>query len=74
MACDAWTGTGLKGILENRHPQDINMMPEELWKPRLETLAKVALQKQKQGETVDPFDLKPLYVRRSAAEEKADGV
>jgi tRNA threonylcarbamoyladenosine biosynthesis protein TsaB len=50
----------------------ILMTPEELWRARASTVAKIGIEMARRGEFADPFKLAPTYIRKPEAEEKAD--
>jgi tRNA A37 threonylcarbamoyladenosine modification protein TsaB len=50
----------------------LTIAPAELHRPTAFAIAKVGLRLSLEGKYADPFALNPLYIRRSAAEEKAD--
>lgn len=63
------TGPGLKG-----HEQDIsssiNQTPVTDWQPRAETLLALGLLRLRRGERDDPYQVEPLYLRASQAEQQ----
>jgi tRNA threonylcarbamoyladenosine biosynthesis protein TsaB len=56
-------------LLEDR----CRVLGEEFREPRAETVARLGLSKLRQGAGDDPWRLVPIYVRRSAAEERKGG-
>ena len=70
-------GPGLNKIdaklREKLSGQKVVIQPEDLWCPRADTLARIAFELTSSGVETSPWKLKPRYLRRSAAEEKADG-
>jgi tRNA threonylcarbamoyladenosine biosynthesis protein TsaB len=51
----------------------IRVAPRELWLPSAATIGRLAAMKHAAGERDDVWRLMPLYLRKSAAEEKAGG-
>ena len=58
--------------LAERLPAGVQPVDESLWSPRAATVGRLALAHYATGRRDDPWQLVPLYLRRSAAEEKAD--
>jgi len=58
--------------LAERLPAGVQLIDESLWSPRAATVGRLALAHSAAGRRDDPWQLVPLYLRRSAAEEKAD--
>lgn len=52
-------------------PADWKLTPEEDWSPDAATVARCGRLRFLEEGSDDPFQLQPLYIRRSAAEEKA---
>ncbi|WP_339749886.1 tRNA (adenosine(37)-N6)-threonylcarbamoyltransferase complex dimerization subunit type 1 TsaB [uncultured Rubinisphaera sp.] len=52
-------------------PADWKLAPEEDWSPDAATVARCGRLRFLEEGSDDPFQLQPLYIRRSAAEEKA---
>ncbi|HSW45090.1 MAG TPA: tRNA (adenosine(37)-N6)-threonylcarbamoyltransferase complex dimerization subunit type 1 TsaB [Phycisphaerae bacterium] len=48
----------------------IQILPEELWQPRAESLYRIGIEMAKAGQYTAGGDLLPLYIRRPEAEEK----
>jgi len=80
-AADAWlaeldTGTTIIGpALAKFAPQNpalSTLAPREAWFPDAATVGRLAAQRAATGEVDDAWQLAPLYLRRSAAEEKRD--
>lgn len=71
--CDAaipLTGPGLaRWPLDETPP--LRLAPEQ-WAPRAEHIARIGARRALAGETDDLWTLEPLYIRRSAAEERLD--
>ena len=65
----AVTGSGLKGLVDLL-PQSAVMVNEEFWAPRAATVGQLAFCDYQTGRRDDVWQLLPLYIRRSAAEEK----
>lgn len=65
------SGPGL-ATLATRLPDGITALPKELWTPSARSVARVALAHHVAGRRDDVFQLVPLYLRNSAAEEKWD--
>ena len=63
------TGPALQK-LEDEVPQNVTIADSSLWYPQADAVAKLCWKKFQAGETVDPFQLVPIYIRKSAAEEK----
>ena len=64
------TGPGLRTFAEDL--QNFHILEETQWTPRAAMIAKLAAERFEAGEKDDPWTLEPFYMRRSAAEEKAD--
>jgi tRNA threonylcarbamoyladenosine biosynthesis protein TsaB len=58
--------------LRHRLPEYVRVAPEPTWTPMAASVGRVAWQRYAAGERDDVWELAPLYLRRSAAEEKAD--
>lgn len=54
-------------------PGRVRLLPEQNWFPRAAEVARIGRQRAIAGAADDAWRLEPLYLRRSAAEEKADG-
>jgi len=65
------TGPGL-GPLRDLLPSVVNVLPESSWLPLAEDVGRLAWQAHQRGERISAWELLPLYLRRSAAEEKWD--
>lgn len=50
-------------------PSNVHTAPQETWIPRASTIAQLAAERYTAGHRDDLWKLKPLYLRRSAAEE-----
>lgn len=70
----SFTGMSIERIkkqLDQDHPLALEkILPEELRSPDAIAVALIGQRELKKSGPVDPFELKPLYIRRSAAEEK----
>ncbi|OAI57483.1 hypothetical protein AYO47_01685 [Planctomyces sp. SCGC AG-212-M04] len=83
-ALDQWltetaAGDVVSGPAASKWPDDIAnaklvVAPVELQRPTAAMVARCGLEKARAGEFTDPFALIPLYIRRSAAEEKLDAL
>ncbi len=51
-------------------PRGVRIVPAELWQPTARSVGRLALARYAAGRRDDVFQLVPLYLRRSAAEEK----
>lgn len=49
-----------------------HVLPNTLWHPRAETIARIGRAMAEGGELADLWQLEPFYIRKSAAEEKLD--
>jgi tRNA threonylcarbamoyladenosine biosynthesis protein TsaB len=58
--------------LRDRLPQHIRVAPEMSWTPAAATVGRIAYRHHLAGDRDEVWRLAPLYLRRSAAEEKAD--
>lgn len=67
----AVSGPGLSR-LEGQLPAGVPVVERSLWKPQAATLAKIAWRRHLAGERDDLWRLAPIYLRKSAAEEKWD--
>jgi tRNA threonylcarbamoyladenosine biosynthesis protein TsaB len=70
-------GDVVSGPAASKWPDDLAaarlaVAPPELLRPTADLVARCGLEKAVAGEFTDPFTLSPLYLRRSAAEEKLD--
>lgn len=68
---DVVTGPGLDGISQSVAPR-CQVLPPEYWQPQARDVGRLGRQAARQGLTTSCWDLLPLYVRKSAAEEKWD--
>ena len=66
------TGPGLKRV-SNKLPERVAIARRELWEPSAASIARLANLELANGHEDDPWSLKPVYFRRSAAEEKMSG-
>src|SRR5690606_13051672 len=60
------------GKLRERIEQQAAVLDEELWFPRAVEVARIGRRRAAAGDTDDLWTLEPLYLRKSAAEEKAE--
>lgn len=65
------TGPAIEKLKE-RIQQSVCILPESTWHPSARTVARVGHTMAQAGQTVDHWSLVPLYLRKSAAEEKAE--
>ncbi|HWB00361.1 MAG TPA: tRNA (adenosine(37)-N6)-threonylcarbamoyltransferase complex dimerization subunit type 1 TsaB [Pirellulales bacterium] len=65
------SGPGLERLV-TRLPADTKVAPRETWTPRAATVGALAYARYTAGQRDDLWTLAPAYLRRSAAEEKAD--
>lgn len=65
------TGPALEAFLP-RLPTDVLAAPRERWMPSATTVGRLAAAKYAAGQRDDVWTLAPLYLRRSAAEEKKE--
>jgi len=66
---DVITGPALAKSAEI-FPAECRLLPQDLWLPRAMAVAELGLTRQEQGEITEPVQLKPVYLRQSAAEER----
>lgn len=68
----AWvTGPGC-ALLDERARAALQLAPRETWSPRAATIARIGLRRWSADDVDDVWRLAPTYIRRAAAEEKAD--
>lgn len=65
------TGPALR-TLEGRLPAQARVAPREFWSPSAAAVGRLAWREFLAGRRDDPFQLAPLYLRRTAAEEQWD--
>jgi tRNA threonylcarbamoyladenosine biosynthesis protein TsaB len=65
------TGPGLS-LLQGHPARTFQLLPSELADPRATAIGMLGREQLLAGELADPWLLEPHYIRRSAAEEKAD--
>ena len=63
------SGSGLSKLLD-RLPPGVIIVPQDLWEPRAATVGRLAWQEYQCGRTDDLWQLAPVYLRPSYAEEK----
>lgn len=68
----ALSGPGLRKLSAAPLPQNVRVLPSELWFPRAALIAALGEQMLITGPPADPFLLEPFYLRASSAEEKRD--
>ncbi len=68
---DCITGPGL-ALCAEQIPSACRRLSEEFWIPTARQVARLGARQIEHGETADCATLEPFYLRRSAAEEKAD--
>jgi tRNA threonylcarbamoyladenosine biosynthesis protein TsaB len=68
---DSVTGPGVEAIA-NTVAQQCRVVPAEFWHPQARWVGRLAFQMQRANQLTTCWDLQPLYVRKSAAEEKWD--
>lgn len=73
-AGDVVSGPAASKWLDDIANAKLVMAPAELHRPSAAMIARCGLEKARAGEFTDPFALIPLYLRRSAAEEKLDAL
>jgi tRNA threonylcarbamoyladenosine biosynthesis protein TsaB len=62
------------GKLGGRLPHDVTVVDAALWSPQAASVARLAWERHQAGDYDDVFKLLPLYLRKSAAEEKREKV
>jgi tRNA threonylcarbamoyladenosine biosynthesis protein TsaB len=67
----AVTGPALEK-LQPQLPRHVTVVDPAAWTPRAETVARLAFRRYHAGERNDIWSLTPLYIRKSAAEEKLE--
>jgi len=65
-----WVSGPALGKLAPRLPEHVRLVPNELWKPTAEAVARLAARDYQAGRRDDLWTLAPCYWRPSAAEEK----
>lgn len=68
---DVVTGPGLEGIVAGLSEQ-CRVLPEEYWQPHARWVGYLGLRRLEAVKLTTAWELSPLYVRKSAAEEKWD--
>lgn len=80
LTVDAWLGQLAPGQvvagpplerIADRLPKGVESAPQEVWRPKAVTVGQLGYSLMTSGRTIDPMQLTPYYIRRSAAEEKA---
>lgn len=66
-----WVSGPLLGRIAERLPAHVKQVDAELWQPTAAAVGRLAFLARQSGRRDDVFQLVPLYVRRSAAEENA---
>jgi tRNA threonylcarbamoyladenosine biosynthesis protein TsaB len=67
-----WVSGPVLGRIADRLPAHVRRVDAALWQPTAASVGLLAFGRYRAGERQDVFQLVPLYVRRSAAEEKAE--
>jgi tRNA threonylcarbamoyladenosine biosynthesis protein TsaB len=67
------SGPGLE-TYQAQVPENLRVLPPACWRPHARRVALIAERSASQGRVDDVWRLEPLYIRRSAAEEKRDAV
>jgi tRNA threonylcarbamoyladenosine biosynthesis protein TsaB len=68
-----WAATGpILERLADRLPADAQVVPREFWTPSGSSIGQLGWRLFTAGQRDDPFQLVPLYLRRTAAEEQWD--
>lgn len=68
---DVVTGPGLEGVADELRGR-CSILPEEFWQPHARWVGRLGLGQLQAGHLTSAWELSPLYVRKSAAEEKWD--
>lgn len=71
-AGDVVAGPGIGRWRSRLEGGGLAVSSEEFWSPTAADVARCGREQAARGEFADPFDLVPMYVRRSAAEEKLE--
>lgn len=71
MPDDAVTGPAIE-MLADRLPAGVLVVESRLWQPVAATVGRLAALRYAAGDRGDAWKLAPIYIRRSAAEEKRD--
>jgi tRNA threonylcarbamoyladenosine biosynthesis protein TsaB len=69
---DIVTGPGLAVVDRNPAAAMWGSLPESVWTPSARTIAEIGARQIAEGRLADCATLEPFYLRRSAAEERAD--
>jgi tRNA threonylcarbamoyladenosine biosynthesis protein TsaB len=69
---DVVTGPAVEKWTEQLMARGLVVPPAEYHRPTAAGVGRCGLRRVRRGELADPFTLAPLYIRRSAAEEKLD--
>lgn len=71
QADDVITGPGLENISQEV-AQRCRVLPIEFWQPNARWIGRLGLRQVQAGQLTSCWELRPLYIRKSAAEEKWD--
>ena len=63
------TGAGLPKLFKKWPELEERALKSEKWSPSAESVGRIGYQRCLAGQAIDPMELKPIYIRASAAEE-----
>ena len=63
------TGAGLPKLFKKWPELEERALKSEKWSPSAESVGRIGYQRWLAGQAIDPMELKPIYIRASAAEE-----
>ena len=63
------TGAGLPKLFKKWPELEERALKSEKWSPSAESVGRISYQRWLAGQSIDPMELKPIYIRASAAEE-----
>jgi tRNA threonylcarbamoyladenosine biosynthesis protein TsaB len=69
---DVVSGPGLAAVDQRPESARWRILPESAWTPSARTIAQIGARQIAEGHLADCATLEPFYLRRSAAEERAD--